>query len=338
MNNDWAYNANNDCKHDFLYQRLVNDVLTFGHLKSNRTGVDTFSVFDYTMRFALCDGSIPLLTTKKMHTKSIIHEIIWYLKGADNINYLKDNGVTIWDEWADETGYLGPVYGVQWRGWQQYEYVPAHGFGHNWIEEKFVVNHIDQIANVIDLLKTDPNSRRMIVSAWNVGELDEMALPPCHMMFQFWTKLLREEERFYEATKTFLAADIQQQAMEQSKSLMEVLDDLNVPKLELSMKLHQRSCDVGLGVPFNIAQYSILLRMFCEVTNMAPGEFIWSGNDVHIYVNHIDALREQTARAPFNSPKLRFGRKIESIDDFKYEDFLIEGYQSHPSIKMDVAV
>jgi thymidylate synthase len=259
--------------HDFQYFNIVKHALT-GVEKTDRTGTGTRSVFAHEERFALTDGTIPLLTTKKMHTKSVIHELLWYLRGDTNIKYLNDNGVTIWDEWANDDGDLGPVYGQQWRQWGG-----------------------DQIAKVITLLRTNPNSRRMLVSAWNASELKHMALPPCHYSFQFWT------------------ADG-----------------------KLSMIMNQRSCDVGLGVPYNIVQYSILLRMIAQVTGFMPGEFIWRGGDVHIYKNHLGALVEQLSRDPHPSPILKLNPNVKEIDDFKYSDFEIVGYKSHPRIKMEVSV
>ena len=275
--------------HDTQYLDLINDVLENGILKPNRTGVDTIAVFSRQLRFQLRGGSIPLLTTKKMHTRSIIHEILWYLQGGDNIQYLNDNDVTIWDEWADENGNLGPVYGYQWRKWPHSPEACTSG-AIKW-------QHKDQIADVIHKLRTNPNDRRLIVSAWNVGQIDDMALPPCHYAFQFF-----------------------------------------VGNGRLSCKVNQRSCDVGLGVPFNIVQYSILTHMIAHVTDLEPGELVWDGGDVHIYENHVDQLKEQTTRNAYPSPKLKFARKVYEIDDFVYEDFKIVDYQHHPLIKMEVAV
>ena len=288
--------------HDKKYIDLVNHIYENGVMKPNRTGVDTVGVFGYQMRFDLSDGTIPLLTTKKMHTRSIIHEILWYLQGSSNIKYLNDNGVTIWDEWTDDQGELGPVYGVQWRKWQKYNWIPGTGVGTVWEPDHYEVSSVDQIAQIVDKLKNNPLDRRLIVSAWNVAELPDMKLPPCHYSFQ-----LNAVPTFGESYK-------------------------------LSLLINQRSCDVGLGVPFNIAQYAILLRMFCEVADMTPGELIWNGGDTHIYVNHINALDEQIKREPFPSPVFKFARKVDDIDDFKYDDFVIEGYESHPTIKMEVAV
>lgn len=319
--------------HDEKYIELVNYILAHGTLKPNRTGVDALGVFSYQMRFDLRDRTIPLLTTKKVHTKSIIHELLWMLSGSSNIKYLNDNGVTIWDEWADKDGELGPVYGVQWRAWQKYNWVLGGGSGSVWEPDHYEVGLVDQIAQVVDKLMSNPLDRRLIVSAWNVAELDQMRLPPCHYTFQFYARPLTTHERLFPITQTYyIPGDVTSEEVEQ------LLDKDNVPSYELSLMLNQRSCDVGLGVPFNIVQYSLLLRMFCEVVNMYPGEFIWNGGDVHIYTNHIDALTEQTKRFLYPSPQFYFARNVQSIDDFKYEDFIFEDYTSHPAIKMEVAV
>jgi thymidylate synthase len=230
-----------------------------------------------------------------MFVRGIIHEILWYLQGNTNIKYLQDNNVTIWDEWADERGDLGPVYGAQWRRWKRFEPIGVDSANGVIYRE---ADPVDQIAKVIQRLRTNPTDRRLVINAWNVGELDKMALPPCHAMFQFWS------------------------------------DGTN-----LSCHLYQRSCDVGLGVPFNIVQYSILTRMVAHVTGLQATEFVWTGGDVHIYNNHIEQLKEQLQRKPYPSPILRpFASSIKEIDDFKYEDFVIEGYTCHPTIKMEVAV
>ena len=323
--------------HDEQYLKLVDYVMKNGVRKPNRTGVDTVSVFGYQMRFDLRDGTIPMLTSKKMHTRSIIHEILWYLQGADNIKYLTDNKVTIWDEWADKDGYLGPVYGKQWREWPTYE---IEEWDNPADEPLYYVrtSHIDQIAELINRLKTNPNDRRMIVSAWNVADLPDMALPPCHYTFQCYTRPMSTKERITWASRTHYVYDLF--GVPEDK-IDDILDSADVPKYELSLMLNQRSCDVGLGVPFNIVQYSILLRMIAEVVNMAPGEFVWNGGDAHIYVNHFDGLNEQLGNAQaglYESPVFRFAREISDIDDFKYEDFIIDGYKSWPTIKMEVAV
>lgn len=270
--------------HDLQYFDLVNEVLYSGVEKTDRTGTGTLSVFGKQMRFWLGDGTIPLLTSKKMHIPSIIHEILWYISGDTNIKYLNDNNVRIWNEWADENGDLGPVYGKMWRQWPT-----DNGF-------------IDQIETVITELRNNPDSRRMLINAWNVGLLSSMKLPPCHYAFQFYTQPSDTGPR------------------------------------RLSCMLNQRSCDVGLGVPFNIAQYSILTRMVAHVVDMAPGEFIWSGGDIHIYKNHISALKEQINRKPKLSPKLILTSREKDIDTFRFEDFSIVEYDPHPSIKMEVSV
>lgn len=323
--------------HDNQYLTLVKTALEQGVRKPNRTGIDTLSVFGHQMKFDLRDGTIPMLTTKKMFTRGIIREILWYLRGEPNINYLKEHNVTIWDEWAKEDGSLGPVYGVQWRKWAAPYLVVS-----DWPEEQlpsgdsyYQVKYIDQIAELVKKLKTNPNDRRMIVSAWNVGDLPEMGLPPCHYAFQCFARPLILMERMKLAGKRYNPNDIIENTSDET--LENWLDQVNTPKYELSLMLNQRSCDIGLGVPFNIVQYSILLRMFCEVANMVPGDFIWNGGDVHIYDNHIDQLKEQLTREPYESPTFKFARNITDIDDFKFEDFVIEGYTSHPTIAMDVA-
>jgi len=282
--------------HDYVYLDLINDVIENGVEKGDRTGTGTLSVFAREMRFNLETGSIPLLTTKKMHTRSIIYELLWYLKAGTNIDYLQENGVRIWNEWANADGELGPIYGYQWRKWPV---ATTAGINYETDPPEAVIKwkHIDQIADVINKLRNNPNDRRIIVSAWNVGQLDEMALPPCHYGFQFW-----------------------------------------VGNGKLSCLLNQRSCDVGLGVPFNIVQYSILTHMIAQVVGLQPGEFIWRGGDVHIYNNHIEALANQTARTPFPSPRLVLNSDVKEIDDFKFEDFNIVEYGSHPTIKLQVSV
>ncbi len=305
----------NPVYHDIPYINLVNDVLTNGVRKTDRTGVGTIAVFGRSMRFDLSDGTIPLLTTKRMHIPSIIHEMLWYLQGTGNIKYLQDNGVRIWNEWADENGDLGPVYGVQWRNW--------NGDG------------VDQIANLVHDLKTNPDSRRLMVSAWNPGKLKEMALPPCHFEFQVVTHELSLKDRVCVASKTFFVDDILESAPEE---MVRAMDANDVPSRRLSLLLNMRSNDVGLGNPFNIAQYSILMHMLCHVVNMVPGDFIYSGGDVHIYTNHVAQLEEQVKRVPYPSPTLEFTRKVTDIDDFKFDDFKIVGYECHPGIKMQVAV
>jgi thymidylate synthase len=261
------------------YLELLSHVLEHGTEKSDRTGTGTKSVFGYQMRFDLAEG-FPLVTTKKVHLKSIIHELIWFLKGDTNTRYLTENGVTIWDEWADEKGDLGPVYGAQWRSWKT-----ADG------------RTIDQISQVIDQIRKNPDSRRLIVNAWNVGEIDKMALPPCHAFFQFY-----------------------------------------VARERLSCQLYQRSADIFLGVPFNIASYALLAMMVAQVTGLKPGDFVHALGDAHLYTNHVEQARLQLSRDPRPLPKLRINPQVNSVFDFKYEDFTLEGYDSHPPIKAPVAV
>ncbi|MEI2416948.1 thymidylate synthase [Orrella sp. JC864] len=261
------------------YEDFMRHVHEHGVLKTDRTGTGTRSVFGYQMRFDLAQG-FPLVTTKKLHTKSIFIELLWFLRGDGNVRWLQEQGVTIWDEWAAPDGDLGPVYGVQWRSWPTPD-----------------GRHIDQIAQVIAQIKANPDSRRLIVSAWNVGELSKMALPPCHAFFQFY-----------------------------------------VAEGRLSCQLYQRSADVFLGVPFNIASYALLTHMVAQQCGLAPGEFVWTGGDCHIYSNHTEQVALQLSREPYPYPTLRILRKPESIFDYRYEDFAIENYQCHPHIKAAVAV
>jgi thymidylate synthase len=261
------------------YLDLMNHVLKNGTVKSDRTGTGTVSVFGHQMRFDLEQG-FPVLTTKKLHLRSIIHELLWFLKGETNIRYLRENGVTIWDEWADENGELGPVYGSQWRSWPA-----ADG------------RHIDQIQQVLDQIKKNPDSRRLIVSAWNVGEIDKMALPPCHAFFQFY-----------------------------------------VADGRLSCQLYQRSCDIFLGVPFNIASYALLTVMVAQVCGLRPGDFVWTGGDCHLYTNHIEQTKLQLSREPRALPKLKINPDVKDLFAFKYEDFELTEYDPHPHIKAPVAI
>jgi thymidylate synthase len=261
------------------YNDLLRHVMQHGTKKEDRTGTGTVSVFGYQMRFNLQDG-FPLVTTKKVHTKSIIHELLWFLKGETNIKYLKDNGVSIWDEWADENGNLGPVYGYQWRSWPS-----ANG------------EHIDQITQLIEQIKKNPDSRRLLVNAWNVSEISKMKLPPCHILFQFY-----------------------------------------VADGKLSCQLYQRSADLFLGVPFNIASYALLTHMVAQVCNLEVGEFIHTLGDAHIYSNHFEQVNLQLTREPLPLPTLKLNSEVKNIFDFTYEDIAIENYQSHPAIKAAVAV
>lgn len=261
------------------YLDLMRHVLEHGTKKDDRTGTGTLSVFGWQMRYALGEG-FPLVTTKKCHLRSIIHELLWFLRGDTNIGYLKENGVSIWDEWADAQGDLGPVYGHQWRAW------PARDGG-----------SIDQISEVVKTLKTDPDSRRIIVSAWNVADLDRMALAPCHAFFQFY-----------------------------------------VADGRLSCQLYQRSADIFLGVPFNIASYALLTMMMAQVTGLKPGDFVHTLGDAHLYLNHLDQAREQLAREPRPLPRIRINPEVTDIFAFRFEDFTLEGYDPHPAIKAPVAV
>jgi len=261
------------------YLNLMERILTSGLEKRDRTGTGTLSLFGCQLRFDLRQG-FPLVTTKKLHTKSIIYELLWFLRGDTNIKYLNDNDVNIWNEWADKSGDLGPIYGAQWRSWRAGD-----------------SRSIDQISQLISNIKDNPDSRRLIVSAWNVGELDKMALPPCHLIFQFY-----------------------------------------VGSGRLSCHLYQRSADVFLGLPFNIASYALLTHMVAQQCDLEPGDFILSGGDVHLYLNHIDQARLQLSRTPYPLPRLVIARRPASIFEYRFEDFEIQGYQSHPHISAPVAV
>lgn len=261
------------------YLDLLRHIKTHGTIKGDRTGTGTISTFGYQMRFDLSQG-FPLLTTKKLHLRSIIYELLWFLRGETNIQYLHDHKVTIWDEWADANGELGPIYGYQWRSWP----TPDGG-------------HIDQITQLIEQIRNNPNSRRLIVSAWNVAEIDKMALPPCHSLFQFY-----------------------------------------VANGKLSCQLYQRSADVFLGVPFNIASYALLTMMIAQVTGLTPGDFVHTLGDAHIYLNHQEQVEEQLSRTPRPLPTMKLNPEVKSIFDFQYEDFTLEGYDPYPTIKAPIAV
>ncbi len=261
------------------YHRLLETIMSEGVRRGDRTGTGTLSIFGHQMRFDLSEG-FPLMTTKKLHLRSIIHELLWFLSGDTNIAYLHDNGVTIWDEWADENGDLGPVYGHQWRSWP----TPDGGT-------------VDQISGVVDQIRRNPESRRLIVSAWNVAEVDKMALPPCHTLFQFY-----------------------------------------VAEGRLSCQLYQRSADVFLGVPFNIASYALLTMMMAQVTGLKPGEFVHTTGDTHIYLNHLEQVREQLSRTPRQLPIMKLNPDITDIFKFRYDDFSLENYDPHPPIKAPVAI
>ncbi len=261
------------------YLQLIQHILTNGVKKTDRTQTGVLSTFGYQMRFNLADG-FPLVTTKKLHLKSIIHELLWFLNGDTNIKYLNENGVSIWNEWADASGNLGPVYGHQWRSWTTRE-----------------GKTIDQLSNLVQTIQTNPDSRRLIVSAWNVGDLEQMALPPCHLLFQFY-----------------------------------------VADGKLSCQLYQRSADVFLGVPFNIASYALLTHMVAQQCNLKLGEFVWTGGDCHLYLNHLEQAKEQLTRTPYALPTLEILRKPTSLFEYCFDDFNIVNYNSHPSIKAPIAV
>ncbi len=261
------------------YLEFMRHVRDHGHPKEDRTGTGTLSVFGYQMRFPLAEG-FPLLTTKKVHTRSVIHELLWFLRGDTNVRYLQENGVTIWDEWADADGELGPVYGAQWRRWET-----AEG------------DTIDQMARVVAEIRRNPDSRRLIVSAWNVGAIPRMKLPPCHAFFQFY-----------------------------------------VAGGRLSCQLYQRSADIFLGVPFNIASYALLTHLVAQQVDLEPGEFIWTGGDCHLYRNHFEQVATQLERTPYPLPRLRILRRAESLFDYRFEDIAIVDYRCHPAIKAPVAV
>jgi thymidylate synthase len=261
------------------YHELMENVLRSGAEKRDRTGTGTLSIFGHQMRFDLAEG-FPMMTTKKLFLKAIIHELLWFLKGDTNVRYLQDHGITIWDEWADANGELGPVYGHQWRSWPD-----GHG------------GTIDQIANLISDIKCNPDSRRLIVTAWNPADVPKMALPPCHCLFQFY-----------------------------------------VANGKLSCQLYQRSADIFLGVPFNIASYALLTMMVAQVTGLKPGEFVHSFGDAHLYLNHLDQAREQLSRKPYPLPAMRINPEVKDIFGFRYEDFTLENYRAHPTIRAEIAV
>lgn len=314
------------------YLDLALDVLATGVDKSDRTGTGTRSVFGRQMRFDLSKG-FPLLTTKKLHFKSIAIELLWLISGSTNIQFMKDNGVTIWDEWATPEGELGPVYGKQWRQWSSFE--PEYpdleeGYGHGKV--------VDQLAQVIERIKTNPDCRRLIVSAWNPADIPKMALPPCHAFFQFWTRELTLEERRKMATPGIVVYNPAYADLDPSTMVDQDLDKWGIPRRALSCHMYQRSADTFLGVPYNIASYALLTHMVAHLTGLQVGEFIHSLGDVHFYKNHFDQINEQLKRSPRPLPTLRIGREVKSIDDFKYEDLILEGYDPHPAIKAEVSV
>lgn len=341
------------------YLALMQDILDNGVVKKDRTGVGTLSVFGRQLRFDLKEG-FPLVTTKKVHLKSIIHELLWFLNGDTNVKYLQENGVKIWNEWSDEEGNLGPVYGKQWREWRDCKVVECHDVrrtqqlmqrGYKYIgnmkedSTTYLVYEKphDQISKVIQQLREDPDSRRIIVSAWNVGDLDDMALNPCHNYFQFYTTEMTLLERldWYEANEPEKFANaplINHEDIDDEERLHETLDREGIPRRKLSCFYMMRSNDVALGKPFNIASYALLTHMVAQQLNMVPDELVYSGVDVHLYLNHLDQIKLQLTREPYPLPKLVIKRKPESIFDYKYEDFEVVGYQSHPHIAMPVAV
>lgn len=310
------------------YKKLVREIQTNGVSKGDRTGTGTKSIFGYQMRFDLEKG-FPLVTVKKTHWPSVVHELLWFLKGDTNIKYLQENRVRIWDEWADVNGDLGPVYGKQWVAWEN-EVVKYSG-------EKYDGEPINQIQNVIDTLTTNPNSRRMIVSAWNVAALPFMALEPCHAFFQFYTEPMKPFERAEYVKKHNLINDINEHENEY-ENIMDEMDALGVPKYRLSLQLYQRSADTFLGVPFNIASYSLLLQMIAQCVGMVPSEFIWTGGDCHLYDNHEEQVKELLKREPKKLPSVKLNPDIKNIFDFKFEDIELVDYDPHPLIKGKVAV
>lgn len=299
---------------DTEYLRMIDYVLERGHKTSNRTGVATTKVFGYQAQFDMSAG-FPLLTTKKVHIKSIVHELIWFLRGDTNIKYLNDNGVRIWDEWADENGDLGPVYGSQWRRWKTVD-----------------GQTIDQIQNALDDLRKDPTNRRVIVTAWNPGEKDAQALPPCHCLFQFATSPISTEQRYHELKIRGWDYDVRPSE----------LDAVGAPAYKLHLQLYQRSADLFLGVPFNIASYAMKLHIFAHLLNMVPGKFIHTFGDLHIYENHEEQVRRQYMNGVngpfFDPPRFRLSDREWDIDSLRFEDFMIEDYQSHEQIQGKVAV
>lgn len=318
--------------HDDQYLDLLRHVKYTGKAKKDRTNTGTISTFGYQMRFDISHNIIPLLTTKKMHLPAIFHELVWYLSGTGNIKYLRENGVRIWNEWADEKGDLGPVYGYQWRNWPKYE---IEEFDNPSDEPLFYVtfDKVDQIANLIADLKNNPDSRRLMVNAWNVADLPDMKLPPCHYTFQFYTEEMTVEERI-QWWRTEVGAGYNTE----TKATHEGLDILQVPRRWISCMLNQRSADVFLGVPFNISQYSVLTCLIGQIVGMAPKELIWTGGDCHIYDNLRDQVDLQLTRTPYKSPRLVINPAVDNIDKITYNDFSVVDYTFHPAIKGQVAV
>lgn len=310
------------------YLDFLSHITNTGVTKSDRTGTGTTSVFGHQMRFDLSQG-FPLVTTKKVHTKSVIAELLWMLSGSTNVKDLQAMGCTIWNEWANKNGSLGPVYGYQWRSWGDY----PTGYGE-------APSSIDQISEAIKLLKTDPDSRRILVSAWNVADLPDMALMPCHVLFQFYTQELTLDERIaYICEKTGTSNwTVESFKATHPATVLYVLDNYDIPTRKLSCQLYQRSADAFLGLPFNIASYALLTHMMAQQCNMAVGDFIWTGGDCHIYSNHKEQVALQLSREPMKLPRLVIKRKPDSLFDYKVEDFEFENYVCHPAIKADVAI
>jgi thymidylate synthase len=339
------------------YLQLMRHVKENGAVKTDRTGTGTKSVFGYQMRFNL-QKNFPLVTTKKTNMKSIIHELLWFLAGDTNIKYLKDNGVSIWDDWALPNGDLGPVYGAQWRKWEDTKVVSwtqtakmatLLGEGYTNIGSIFegeipvkavLRKEYDQISDVMNTLKNNPDSRRIMVSAWNVGDVSSMRLPPCHSLFQFYTREMTfcEREQWFHANGDQYDDDHHHWYLYQGQDAVDVLDRCNVPKRYLDCQLYQRSCDIFLGLPFNIASYALLTHMLAQQCNMAVGDFVWTGGDTHLYSNHAEQVELQLSREPHPLPKLVLKRKPESIFDYKFEDFEIVDYVHDAFIKAPVAV
>lgn len=341
------------------YLALMQDILDNGVVKKDRTGVGTLSVFGRQLRFDLKEG-FPLVTTKKVHLKSIIHELLWFLNGNTNVKYLQENGVRIWNEWANAEGELGPVYGKQWREWRDCKVVECHDVGRTQQLMQRGYKYIgnmkedgttylvyekahDQISKVIQQLREDPDSRRIIVSAWNVSDLDDMALNPCHNYFQFYTTEMTLLERldWYEVNEPEKFANaplINHEDIDSEERLHEILDREDIPRRKLSCFFLMRSNDVFLGLPFNIASYALLTHIVAQQLNMVPDELVYSGVDVHLYSNHLEQAKLQLTREPYSLSKLVIKRKPDSIFDYKYEDFELIGYQAHPHIAAPVAV
>lgn len=314
------------------YLDLLKDIKENGVSKMDRTGTGTKSVFGRMIRFDLNEG-FPLLTTKKIHTKSIIHEMLWFLKGDTNIKYLNDNGVTIWDEWADKNGDLGPVYGKQWTAWEKYGYRNVQNgaldCGIITEDDAYRESHINQIENLINDLKNNPDSRRLMVNAWNVADIDKMKLPPCHYGFQCYSQVMTPMERYNRFNKYAMDNSLNVTGM----STDQAMEHYNYPTRKLSLEWNQRSVDTQLGLPFNIASYAFLTHMLAQVTNHEVGELIGNLGDTHIYNNHMVYVNEQLTRTPKHLPRLKINRKIKNVNDFKFEDFEIIGYDPYPNWK-----